>query len=104
MPPTALLIVKQTITEDREEAFNRWYNEEHVPQFMQWKGVVSARRYKAFLGEDKYQYIAIYELESQESLERLFHSDLGKALRDEYDKNFGDVSERVRFMYTQVWP
>ncbi|MBI4199499.1 MAG: hypothetical protein HY535_03385, partial [Chloroflexi bacterium] len=53
---TVLFVVKATITKDREEAFNRWYNEEHVPQFLQFKGAVSARRYKAIMGEDKYQY------------------------------------------------
>ena len=41
-----------TIPKDKEDAFNRWYNEEHVPQVLQWKGVVSARRYRAILGED----------------------------------------------------
>src|SRR5207237_9543605 len=29
--PTALFTVKATITPDREEAFNEWYNHEHIP-------------------------------------------------------------------------
>src|SRR5205814_3254990 len=43
---TVLFVVKATIRKDREEAFNRWYNEDHVPQVLQFKGLVSARRYK----------------------------------------------------------
>jgi hypothetical protein len=35
---TVLFVVKATIRKDREEAFNRWYNEEHVPQVLQFKG------------------------------------------------------------------
>ncbi len=35
---------------------------------------------------------------------RLMASDHMKALRAEYDANFGAVSQRARFAYTQVWP
>ena len=44
---TVLFVVKATIRKDQEEAFNRWYNEAHVPQVLQFKGLVSARRMKA---------------------------------------------------------
>ncbi|MCX5908376.1 MAG: DUF4286 family protein, partial [Deltaproteobacteria bacterium] len=71
---TVLFVVKATITKDKEEAYNRWYNEEHVPMFLQFKGAVSARRYKAILGEDKYQYMAVYELQDEETLKRLLAS------------------------------
>jgi len=102
--PTVLFVVKATIAKDREEAFNRWYNEEHCPQFLRFKGAVSARRYKAIMGEDKYQYIATYELENEDAFRRLMESDHFKELRADYDAKFGKVSERARFAYTQVWP
>jgi hypothetical protein len=101
---TVLFVVKATITKDQEAAFNRWYNEEHVPHFLQFKGAVSARRYKALMGEDKYQYMAVYELADEATFERLMQSEHFKQLKAEYDKHFGAVSERVRFAYTQVWP
>jgi len=101
---TALFVVKATIPKEREEEFNRWYNEEHVPQFLQFNGAVSARRYKAILGEDKYQYMAVYELRDEATFRRLMESDHFKALRQEYDAKFGTVSERARFAYVQVWP
>jgi hypothetical protein len=101
---TVLFVVKATIRKDQEDAFNRWYNEEHVPQVFQFKGLVSARRYKALEGEDRYQYMAVYELQDEATYRRLMASDHMKAPRAEYDTHFGAVSERARFAYTQVWP
>jgi len=100
---TTLFIVKATIPADKEAAFNRWYNEEHVPQVLQFPGLVSARRYKALEGEDKYQYMAMYELKDEATYHRLMSSDHMKLLRKEYDAHF-PMSERTRLAYTQVWP
>lgn len=101
---TVLFTVKATITPEREEAFNRWYNDEHVPQFLSYPGTVSARRYRSIMGEEKYQYIAVYELQDEETLERMLASDHFAALKADYDARFGDDSERVRAAYVQVWP
>src|SRR5207249_12008041 len=101
---TVLFVVKATIRTDREDAFSRWYNEEHVPQVLQFKGLVSARRYKALEGEDRYQYISVYELQDEATYRRLMASEHMKALRADYDARFGAASERARFAYTQVWP
>lgn len=102
--PTVLFVVKATIPRERENEFNRWYNEEHVPQFLQFPGAVSARRYKALEGEERWQYMAVYELQDEATYRRLMGSPHFKQLRADYDAKFGDVSERGRFAYTQVWP
>ena len=47
-----LFVVKASITPEQEEAFNSLDNEEHCPQLLQFRGAVSARRYKAIMGED----------------------------------------------------
>ena len=101
---TVLFMVKASIPKEKEEAFNRWYNEVHVPMFLQFNGAVSARRYKAILGEDKYQYLAMYELKDEATFQKLMDSDHFKALRADYDANFGSVSERARLAYVQVFP
>lgn len=101
---TVLFVVKATITADQEEAFNRWYNDEHCPQFLRYRGAVSARRYKAIMGEDRYQYMAVYEMQDEATLRSFLDSAHFKELRAEYDARFGGVSERARFAYTQVWP
>ncbi len=103
MPPV-LFVVKATITPDRETDFNRWYNEEHVPQVLQFKGLVCARRYRALEGEERFQDLAVYELADEAAYRRLMASDHMKQLRAEYDAHFGKVSDRARFAYVQVWP
>lgn len=101
---TVLFVVKATITKDREAEFNRWYNEEHCPQFLRYPGAVSARRYKAIMGEDTYQYMAVYEVQNEATFHALMAGSHFKELKAEYDKHFGGASDRARFAYTQVWP
>jgi antibiotic biosynthesis monooxygenase (ABM) superfamily enzyme len=100
---TILFIVKATIPPDKEAAFNRWYNEEHVKQVFEYPGLVSAHRYKLIDGDDRYQYMAVYELQDEATYRRFIASDHMKALRKEYDAHF-PMSERARLAYTQVWP
>src|SRR5207245_5579611 len=100
---TVLFSVNATIPGQREAAFNRWYNYKHCPQFLRYPGAVSARRYKAILGEDTYRYMAVYEVQDEKTFRALMKSGHMKALRRDYDRWFGKVSERARFAYTQVW-
>jgi hypothetical protein len=99
-----IFVVRATITKDREAAFNKWYNEEHVPQVLQFNGAVSGRRYKKILGDDKFQYMAVYEFASEEVFRKFQASDHLKALVKDYDANFAETSERERAAYVQIWP
>ena len=99
-----LFVVRATIPKDREGAFNKWYNEEHLPQVLRYNGAISGRRYRKVMGEDKYDYMAVYEFASEEVLQHFLKSDALKELRAEYDKHFGDVSERVGQGWVQVFP
>jgi antibiotic biosynthesis monooxygenase (ABM) superfamily enzyme len=101
---TALFTVKTTITPQREEEFNEWYHREHIPDLLKFKGVVGARRYKAIVPEDKFQYLAVYEFDTEETLQRFLTSDHFAWLRKEFDTHFGEASERQRAAYVQVWP
>ena len=98
-----LFTVKATIPKDQEERFNRWYNEEHCPDVLRFRGAVSARRYRALLGEDKYQYMAVYEFQDEATFQRFMQSDDLKKLRADYDAEFS-VSQRHVSAYVQVWP
>lgn len=100
----AILTVRATITPEQEEAFNHWYNTEHVPQLLRYRGAVGGRRYKKILGEDKFQYMAVYEFESEETFRKFLDSDHYAEMIEEYNVNFGEASERVRNAYVQVWP
>ena len=99
-----LFVVRATIAREREEAFNRWYNEEHLPQVLCYNGAVSGRRYRRIAGDDQYDYMAVYEFASEAVLQTFLESDALKDLRAEYDKHFGAVSERVGSGWTQVFP
>ena len=99
-----LYVVRATVTAEREAAFNKWYNEEHLPQVLRYNGAVSGRRYRKDVGEDRYQYMAVYEFASEEVLQRFLASEALKDLRAEYDKHFGAVSERVGQGWVQVFP
>src|SRR2546427_10010924 len=101
---TVLFIVKATIPRKREAAFNRWYNYKHSPQFLRYPGAVSARRYKAILGEDKYRYMAVYEVQDEKTLRSLMKSGHMKARRRHYDRRLGTESQRARFAYTHRPP
>jgi hypothetical protein len=55
---------------DREDEFNRWYDEQHVPDLLAVPGVVSAQRFALTdaTGEGKpgWSYLALYELETDD--------------------------------------
>lgn len=55
-----LLMVYTDVPEDVEEEFNRWYNEEHLPERLSIPGVLNAARYEAVRGGPK--HLACYEL------------------------------------------
>jgi antibiotic biosynthesis monooxygenase (ABM) superfamily enzyme len=101
---TVLFVVKATITKKREAAFNAWYDDTHCPQFLRYPGAVSARRYRAIMGEDRYRYMAVYEMRDEKTFRAFMRSRHFRDLKREYDRRFGKVSERARFAYTQVFP
>ena len=59
---TGLLMVWVDVPADREDEFNRWYNEEHLPELLAVPGVLSAARYEAVSSGPK--HLACYELEN----------------------------------------
>jgi hypothetical protein len=59
---TALLMVWTDVPADKEQEFNRWYNEEHIPERMAIPGFLGGARYEAVKGGPK--HLAYYELEN----------------------------------------
>ena len=49
---------------DREQEYNTWYDEVHIPQLLTFDGIVGARRLRPVNGEGP--YVAIYELEADD--------------------------------------
>ena len=62
-----LLMVWADISEDKQEEFNRWYNEEHLAELLAIPGFLNGARYEAVRGSPK--YLACYELENVEVMQ-----------------------------------
>ena len=60
-----MLMVFVDVPQDVEEEFNRWYDEEHIPERLSISGVLNAARYVAVRGGPK--YLACYELDEPEA-------------------------------------
>jgi hypothetical protein len=59
---TGLLMVWCDVPAEREDEFNRWYNEEHIADILAIPGVLNGARYEAVKGGPK--HLACYELDS----------------------------------------
>ncbi len=77
-------IVANEPSPDREEEYNQWYNEKHVPMMFGFKGMKNAARYRLTNGSDgSSRYIAIYEFDSKEDLDAFMQSaELADAIKD----------------------
>lgn len=62
------MVVRSGPAEGREDEFNRWYDEVHLPEILAVPGFVSGRRYRA-TAESEYPYLAVYEIETDGALE-----------------------------------
>jgi hypothetical protein len=57
----AVLIVVVEIDPADDAEFNRWYDEEHVPEKLREPGYLAARRFRDLTDDNK--YMVIYELD-----------------------------------------
>jgi hypothetical protein len=55
-----VFVVTMKVDPDWDNEFNRWYDQEHIPELLKVPGYRTARRYRAVEGEPK--YLAIYEI------------------------------------------
>ena len=62
-----ILTFTADISADLDANFNRWYEEEHIPERLAIPGFLRACRYKAVSGGPK--YLAIYEVTGPEVFE-----------------------------------
>jgi antibiotic biosynthesis monooxygenase (ABM) superfamily enzyme len=102
MDKKGLFIVMAKVNPEDEDAFNRWYNEEHLPRALErFPGVLSGRRYKILEGEDEYKFLALYEFESYDKMHAAVNSDIIKQLVKEYNEAFGEGG-RKRLLAIQL--
>ena len=99
---TGMLMVWCDVPEDREDEFNRWYNEEHIEEILGVPGVLNAARYEAVRGGPK--HLACYELESPAAV-------LGDAFtqrkRSKWSETMGPTIIGLNFfnpLYEMIYP
>jgi heme-degrading monooxygenase HmoA len=94
MSDKPLLIVQMDMAEEKEEEFNKWYNEKHIPEILRVKGFVSGKRYKAAKGSPK--YLAVYEFENAEVIKDAMKDEefakAGKDFQDNYQPHASNMS------------
>jgi hypothetical protein len=64
--PRAILVVDIEVDPAREDEFNHWYDEEHIPEKRAAAGFYTARRFKHTT--DPHRYLALYEVEDADTV------------------------------------
>ena len=104
MSNSALLIVSAEVIPGKEEEFNTWYNEHHIPLFSgKFPFLKSVKRY--YSKKSNPQFLAIYEFDSYEDLEKSLASAELKAAREDSTKQVGVlVKHFTSSTYSQTFP
>ncbi len=99
---TGLLMVWVDVPADKEAEFNRWYNEEHLPELLAIPGVLNAARYESVRSGPR--HLACYELENSGVVE----SDAFKNRKPtEWAQRIGPrviATNRLNNVYQMIYP
>jgi hypothetical protein len=68
--PKGVMIVQTGCDPSREDEYNDWYSNTHIPEVLAVPGFVGARRYKvhqpAVGAPPSHAYLSVYEIEAEE--------------------------------------
>ncbi len=98
--PRALLLAMIDMPAEDEEEFNRWCDEDDVPQRLACPGFVSCRRFTAVQGEPK--YLTIYELDGPEALETPEYKALGADVSEQSKRVASRWTKLIRNVYVEI--
>ena len=101
---TGIYLVFADVPADMEDDFNRWYNEEHIPQLLAIPGFLDAARYEAVQGGPR--YLAVYELASPEVRDSAPYREVADH-PTEWSQRIDLRRRATRFVansYRQIWP
>jgi antibiotic biosynthesis monooxygenase (ABM) superfamily enzyme len=99
-----ILAVMMEVNPEHEEEFNRWYNEEHLPERLEIPGYISARRFKLEEGEGVLKYLCIWELEDASPLQSEEYQAQRLRPSELRDQVYGYIKQRARGLYRQIYP
>jgi hypothetical protein len=64
MTKGVILVESRPSSPDREQEYNTWYDEVHIPELLALDGIVAARRLRPVDGDGP--YVALYEIEGDD--------------------------------------
>ena len=64
MAKGVILVESRPSSPDREQEYNTWYDEVHIPELLALDGIVAARRLRPVAGDGP--YVALYEVEGDD--------------------------------------
>ena len=100
---TVLVVTMEVDAEDEEE-FNKWYNEQHLPERMAIPGYVSARRFKLEDGNNALKYLCIWEMDDVSPLQSYLFKDQNAHPTELYLRVNETIKARTRGLYHQIYP
>ena len=99
-----ILVVMMDVDPEHEEEFNRWYNDEHLPERLAIPGYLGARRFKLEEGQGVLKYLCIWELEDANPLQSQEYQAQNARLSQLRDQAHSYIRERMRGLYQQIYP
>ena len=101
---TTVLVVTMEVDPEDEAEFNKWYNEQHLPERMEIPGYVSARRFKLEEGNGALTYLCIWELEDGSPLQSQMYREQNADPTALYLRVNETIKARTRGLYRQIFP
>ena len=106
---TTILVVMMEVDPADDEVFNKWYDEEHLPERMSIPGYISARRFRLEDGDDLnrggvLRYLCIWELEDESPLQSQIYNDQNANPTPTKEAAGEVVKQRARGLYRQITP
>lgn len=101
---TTVLVVTMEVDPEDEAEFNKWYNEQHLPERMEIPGYVSARRFKLEEGDGALAYLCIWELEDGSPLQSKMYQEQQADPTALYLRVNKTIKARTRGLYRQIFP
>jgi hypothetical protein len=98
------LIVSADVNLGKEEEFNKWYDEHHIPMYSGKMPLLkSVRRF--YSKRSTPNFIAIYEYATFEDLKKSMESKESQLAGEDADKQVGNLVKSFEYnTYSQVYP
>ena len=91
---TAYLIVRAEVDPSAKDAFDTWYETEHLPEALKAFNALSAKR--GWSSVEANVHIAFYEFENLDAANTLMNSDVLKGFIAEFDRHWAGKVNRTR--------